>query len=54
MIHSLLDPAVTPENGEVNTLEASSIALCTELSCPDEDFAGLVTVGGAPPFTSLC
>jgi hypothetical protein len=57
--HSLLDPAVTPENGEVNTLEASSIALCTELSCPDEDFAGLVpvgaaAVGGAPPFRSPC
>jgi hypothetical protein len=59
MTHSLLDPAVMPENGEVNALEASSIALCTELSRPEEEFAGLapvvaVAVGGAPPFRSPC
>jgi hypothetical protein len=59
MTHSLLDPAVTPENGEEKVFEVSSIALCTELSFPDEGFAGLVAVSagfgvGAALFTSPC
>ncbi len=46
MTHSLLDPAVMPENGEVNAFEVSSIVLCNELSCEDEVFRGTVT--GSP------
>ena len=58
MTHWLLDPAVTPENGEVSALEASSIALCTELSCGAAAFGETVLGGlaagaaGAPPSIS--
>jgi hypothetical protein len=56
MTHSLLDPAVMPENGEVNALAVSSTVRRRELSFAEEDFAGLATVpgGGPVPFTSRC
>ena len=35
IVHSLLEPAVTPEKGEVSALEASSMTLRAELSCSE-------------------
>jgi hypothetical protein len=45
-----------PENGEVSSLEASSIVLCRVLSCEDEvlDEPELLELLGGPPVISSC
>jgi hypothetical protein len=52
--HSLCEPDVTPENGEVSHSEASSIALRTGLLCEEPAFAGWTGVPRAVPLASDC